>query len=302
MEDLAMATEHDQSRRVFLGALGAAALGPGALSAAQEVSSAPFEIRIGVCTSARNADLIRAAGGDYIEDSVGRLLDPNKSDADFEEHMRLVDAAPLPVLACNGFIPGSLKSTGPKANHDGVLRYAEIAFRRAKRIGIRHIVFGSSGSRSIPEEFDRAMAELQFASLLGRMGEIAGEHDVVVVIEPLNARETNFIQSVPEGQRFVDAVGHPSIQLLVDVYHAAVMDDPPESVIRAGKRICHSHVAEKEGRTPPGVHGEDLTPYLRALKQIGYRGNMSLECRWNNLEEQAAPAIAALREQIESVA
>ncbi len=297
-----MATKHDLNRRAFLGALGAAALGPGILRAAQDVTAAPFEIRIGVCTSVRNAGLIRAAGGDYIEDSADRLLAPQKSDAEFEEHMRLVDAAPLSVHACNGFIPGSLKSTGPRANHDGVLRHAEIAFRRAKRIGIRHIVFGSSGSRSIPEGFDRAMAELQFASLLGRMGEIAGEHDVVVVIEPLNARETNFIQSVPEGQRFVDAVGHPHIQLLVDIYHAAVMDDPPESVVRAGERICHSHVAEEEGRTPPGVHGDDLTPYLRALKQIGYRGNMSLECNWKNLEEQAAPAIAALREQIESVA
>ena len=111
-------------------------------------------------------------------------------------------ACDLPVAAANGFLPGSLKSTGPEANHEGVLAFAETAFKRASRVGIRHIVFGSSGSRRVPDGFDHGKAQLQFVALLARMAPLAKANDVTVVVEPLNTGEVRLDAPLdPDGDR-----------------------------------------------------------------------------------------------------
>ena len=64
--------------------------------------------------------------------------------------------------------------------------------------------------------------------------------------------------------------------------------------------IVHCHIAEKQDRTPPGVMGDDFKPYLNALKKINYKGRISLECRWKNLETELPVAVKVLREQYEN--
>ena len=60
-------------------------------------------------------------------------------------------------------------------------------------------------------------------------------------------------------------------------------------------------VAENARRTPPGVDGDDFTPYFRALKEIGYRGNISIECGWSDFRKQVGPAIQELQRQLKAV-
>jgi sugar phosphate isomerase/epimerase len=78
-------------------------------------------------------------------------------------------------------------------------------------------------------------------------------------------------------------------------------NEDPSVLIEAGSRIVHCHVSEKADRTAPGVKGDDFKPYLRALKKAGFSGRISLECRWKNQKDELAPAVAALRQQIEAV-
>ncbi len=139
------------------------------------VGKTTFSPPIGVCTSMKNSHKLKAAGFTYIEDAVGRLLMPLESEEKFEKKYAEFTKSALPVEACNGFIPGSLKSVGPDAAHDKILSYVETAFRRAKKIGVKMIAFGSSGSRGIPPGFDRAKAKAQFVELLRKMGPVAGK-------------------------------------------------------------------------------------------------------------------------------
>lgn len=76
------------------------------------------------------------------------------------------------------------------------------------------MVFGSGGSHKIPEGFNPDTARTQFISLLGKLGPVAQKYDVVIVLEPLNSGETNFINSVGEGGSIVREVNHPNIRLL----------------------------------------------------------------------------------------
>lgn len=114
-----------------------------------------FSPAIGVCTSIDNYEQIRANGYCYIEESVKGFLIPTESEEQFMKKFTQFKEANFTVYACNNFLPSSLKSVGPDPKHDEIIAYSETAFSRANRVGIKVIVFGSSGSRRIPEGFDR---------------------------------------------------------------------------------------------------------------------------------------------------
>jgi sugar phosphate isomerase/epimerase len=251
-----------------------------------------------VCTSIGNAAAVKSAGGDYVEETVQVFLVPDRPDSEFRDKARAAAGSPLPVLACNSFLPAALKSVGPDARHDEIAAYAGTAFRRAREIGITTVVFGSSGSRSIPEGFDRAEARRQFVALLRRLGPVAAAHGVVVAVEPLNRDECNFINSVAEGAAVVREAGHPNIRLLADFYHMLRENERPDALVDAGPLLRHVHIAEKDRRTPPGIAGNDFRPYLRALRRAGYAGDISIECRWDDLAAQIPGALKALKEQL----
>lgn len=257
--------------------------------------------RLGVCTSIANAAALKSAGCEYVEESVQGFLAPGGPDGEFREKLGALAGSPLPVLACNSFLPGSLKSLGPEARHDEIVAYAETAFRRAREAGVKTIVFGSSGSRSIPDGFDRAEARGQFIRLLRRLGPVAGRWGVVVALEPLNRDECNFINSVAEGAAIVREAGHPNIRLLADIFHMLRENESPASLAAAGPLLGHVHIAEGARRTPPGVAGDDFTPYLRALRSARYAGDISIECAWNDLAGQLPAAVGALRSQLARV-
>jgi len=260
-----------------------------------------FLTEIGVCTSVSNADMLATHGYTYIEESVGRFLMPTKSEEEFNEMLRQAQDAAIPVKACNSFIPGSMKSVGPDAVHPEILEYMETAFRRAQKAGVEYIVFGSGGSRGIPDGFSRDEARRQFIGLCSQMAPIAAKYDVVVVLEPLNTKECNFINSVLEGGEIVEEVNHPNFRLLADIYHMLMDGEGPESIEKYGHLIQHTHIAEKEGRAAPGTHNEDFSAYFKALKDVGYEGKMSIECRWEDLATQAPTAIAAMKNQLETL-
>ena len=257
-----------------------------------------FMENIGVCTGIENAEILKPLGYNYIEAGVKWFLVPDKSEDEFNEMLEKAQKAALPVKACNSFLPGNLKSVGPDAVHPEILAYVETAFRRAQRVGVEIIVFGSGGSRSVPDGFSPDSAREQFVSLCSEIALIASKYNVMVVLEPLNSNECNFITSVTEGAKIVEDVNHPSFRLLADIYHMKVDDEGPESIRKYGHLIKHVHVAEKEGRAAPGTHNEDLSPYYDALREVGYPGTMSIECRWEDLEKQAEKAIKTIKDQL----
>jgi sugar phosphate isomerase/epimerase len=273
-------------------------LGPASLirAAEEKINNVPVP-SIGVCTSVKNAEVLRKAGASFIEEGVRWFLVPHKPDSAFAPNLEAARACPLPVQAANCFLPGSLKSVGPDADHGAVLSYSETAFKRAKQVGIDTIVFGSSGSRAIPEGFSQRDAELQFVALLAKMGPLAEAQGVTVVIEPLNKGEVNFINTLHEGARLVEPVDHPNIRLLADIFHMMRMDEPASHILDVAHLLKHVHIAEKAKRTPPGTAGDDFKPYLAALEGEGYSGRISIECGWKDLAAQLPGAVETIKSQ-----
>lgn len=260
-----------------------------------------FLDRIGISTGIANNEILAAAGYSFVEENVKNFLCPLEADSVFEQKLALLKASKLPVEACNSFLPGNLKAVGPAPLHDDILKFAETAFRRAKMAGVKTIVFGSGGARSIPEGFSHDEAKNQFISLCKKLAPVANKYDVIISLEPLNKKECNFINSVAEGGEIVEAVNHKNFRLLADLYHMLMDNESPANITKYGHLLFHTHLAEKNGRTAPGVNNEDFTPFFKALKEVNYKGRMTIECSWKNLEEQAPNALKVMRGQIASV-
>jgi sugar phosphate isomerase/epimerase len=260
-----------------------------------------FLEKIGVCTGISNNGILASAGFSYIEEAVRNFLVPAEDESVFQGKCALLKESSLPIEACNNFIPGNLKSVGPAAAHDDILQFAETAFRRAEVAGVKTIVFGSGGSRAIPEDFSREKAREQFVNLCKRMAPVAEKYHVIVSLEPLNSQECNFINSVAEGGGIVEAVNHKNIRLLADIYHMLRENESPSNISRYSHFLCHTHIAENAGRSAPGVNKEDFTAYFKALKDAKYQGRMSIECSWKSLEEQAGPALKTIRGQLSTI-
>lgn len=254
-------------------------------------------MRFGVCASLEHLPPLAAAGYDYVEASVAPTLRPEQPEGEVLPGLReRLGASALVPEAFNVFLPGDLKVVGPGVDAGRQERYLGAAFARVAALGGQIVVFGSGGSRNVPEGFDRAEAERQIVEFLRRAGPLAAAHNVTVVIEPLNRGECNIINSVAEGVQVAQTVNHPNIKVLSDLYHVALEGQSFEETRAAGTWLQHVHVAGAEGRRAPNAQDvESLAPFFRVLKEMNYGGRVSVEGGWTDLPSQAAETLDALR-------
>jgi len=237
--------------------------------------------QIGVCTGIGSAAEIDpdSTGCSYVEVSVTGALVPEKSDSVFAQLFQQMMELRVPVRCANGFFPGDVKLVGPEVDTMRIRKYVTVAMKRAGQVGIETIVLGSGGARRIPEGFDMEKAKEQFVSICSMIASVAEDNGIVVVLEPLNPAETNFVNTTLEGAEIVREVDSPYFRLLADFFHMArAGENPYENLLAVRDCLYHCHIAEKENRTAPGVEGDDFTPYFRALKDISYCGRISIEC------------------------
>ena len=95
--------------------------------------------------------------------------------------------------------------------------------------------------------------------------------------------------------------GSPNIAVIADFFHMAREAEPVTDIVDAADKLVHCHIAEVGNRTPPGVDGDDFTPYFKALKQIGYDGRISIESRWDDVAAQMPVAVQVMKEQIQAI-
>ncbi len=231
-------------------------------------------MQFGICTGVANAQAVQAAGWDYIEDNVQTLLQGLVPDDQWSPPAKAV----LPIVAANVLVPGTLKIVGPDADLTKLTQYITTVMKRAQKVGVTKLVFGSGVARNIPDAFDRVKAMKQITDFAKMSADLAGKNGVTLVIEPLNKGECNIINSVAEGMEYVKAINHPSLQCLVDSYHFWLEDEPLENLKLAMPWIKHVHLADKDGRVAPGLSGKaDYRPFFRVLKDGGYSSTISFE-------------------------
>ena len=112
---------------------------------------------------------------------------------------------------------------------------------------------------------------------LRTLAKYAGDHGVVICIEPLNRFETSLINLATQAIEVVDRVDHPSCKIMLDTFHMNVEEKSLGNAIRAaGPRLHHLHACEND-RGAPGSGNVTWQDVKQGLADIGYDGPVVIE-------------------------
>ena len=77
----------------------------------------------------------------------------------------------------------------------------------------------------------------------------------------------------------MQAVGRPGVQLLVDLFHFDLEQEPLSVISRYQGHLGHCHIASARNHRllPQPWDGEDYLPFFQTLAAMGYEGRLSLE-------------------------
>jgi sugar phosphate isomerase/epimerase len=246
-------------------------------------------MKFGVCCSLQDASMVLESGFDYVELPSFDLA---------SETFREAIYAGLPVPVTNLFFPG-----GFNLYTDDWESYAALIFPRARAIGIRTMVVGSGGARRALEGVSLADAEETFVNTVSAMQGIADEFDIVLAPESLNRSETNVGTDLATLALALRARG---CQFTADSYHVLqeaaadgqLQDLSTLMVSQIPALPAHVHLGDLP-RNPPSQDDPQILAFASRLKSLGYKGNVSLECRWTDLSEQLPLALTNLRKLFE---
>lgn len=169
-------------------------------------------------------------------------------------------------------------------------------------LGTQILVLGSGRSRNVPDGFDeqRAFDQLiHFArDLLVPAAERVG--GVTIAFEALNRGECNFINTLAEVRRVVEAVDRRSFTALFDAYHFWQEHEESAEVGKVASLVRHVHVADAGTRALPGASAgveEDYHAVFTPLKEARYDGRISIEASTPFERERAKRSLAFLKAQ-----
>jgi sugar phosphate isomerase/epimerase len=257
-------------------------------------------MRFGICISLNQALQLKEFPFDYLEEGVQRFLVPERPQQEFEALRHEARRLPVAIEAVNALLPGDLvlvATPTQEVDTARIERYIKTTLQRAEQAGVRIIVFGSGGARRCPEGYNHDEALRQVGEHFARWCNWAKQYNVQFVLEPLRYAETNILNTVAESGTLVESMQDTGARLLADMYHMLSNKETADTLTPWVSLLSHVHVAELEGRTAPGQHGDDFRSYFQALQKGGYDQRISIECNWHDLEAEIGPGIATLRQQ-----
>ncbi len=177
------------------------------------------------------------------------------------------------------------KPEGLYINHpDEIIRiktqeYIEALIHFCADLGGRILVHGSPHQRTVQEGWDFQESWNSAKETFKVCLKTAQKREVLYCIEPLAHTNTNFINTVAEGIRFVEEIRHPYFKMVFDVRSASIQEkSAPEALLRAldSGYLRHIHVNDANGRGP-GFGGTPFVTILKSLIKHSYKGYISVE-------------------------
>lgn len=126
-------------------------------------------------------------------------------------------------------------------------------------------------------------------AILGPLAAHAVKAGTKVLLEPLNGYETHLIKKTADGVDICERVNNPKgLTLMLDFFHMGLEEpDVAASIRKAGKWVDHIHLSDHP-RILPGYGHSDFKKGFAALKEIGFKNYMALECGVPDPDKMAA--------------
>lgn len=182
-----------------------------------------------------------------------------------------------------GYVRGGLVEASAVAD---LLATAKESIPVAKRLGIHRLNLHGTGldGEGLPVDHVETVTGTMWLAArdtLTRVADLGEKHGVTFVLENLNLAVDH--PGVPFARAedclaLVQAVSHPHLRLMLDLYHAQIGEgNLIELCRRALPFIGEIQVADVPGRCEPGTGEINYPRIAAALAEMGYRGTVGLE-------------------------
>jgi len=139
------------------------------------------------------------------------------------------------------------------------------------------MVLGSPMQRNRGEGITTEVALRNAADVLGHLGPLLQSHQVRIALEPLGPQEGNFLNTADEARLLKGMLDSPRFGLHLDVKAMSTEPEDIQTIIRKhADWLIHFH-ANDPNRRGPGMGDVDFAPIIAALREVEYRGWISVE-------------------------
>lgn len=145
----------------------------------------------------------------------------------------------------------------------------------ASKLGSMVIIGGIRGGIELTANRD----DLEIKGKLGILKclKYAKKKNVVILLEPINRYETNFINTLREGIEIIDELGFENLKLLPDTFHMNIEEQSIEdSIEEAREYIGYIHFADSN-RFAPGFGHINFNSIISRLYNINYKNVIGIE-------------------------
>ena len=221
---------------------------------------------------AGNIAKIGKLGFDGVELAI---RDPEQLDMPFLRSVLEEHRLPVPAIGTGqAYGEEHLSFTDPDRNvRERAVERIKSHARIARELNAL-VIIGLIRGKKHPD-LSRETAETYFCEALKNCA--SSSPSVRFAIEPINRYETDLLNDVQSGLRFLERLGQDNIGLLLDTFHMNI-EEPNliESIRLARTRLFHFHVADSN-RWYPGAGHIDFRSVLATLDDIDYSGFVSAE-------------------------
>lgn len=181
-----------------------------------------------------------------------------------------------------GYLQGDLVDP---VRADEVVRTAELSLKAAETLGVPRLNLHTAelvdGKAARPRYRATGQMWLVAQRALERIGDLGAAAGVTFCVENLNTIVDH--PGVPLARAkdtlaLVEAVGHPNVRMMLDLYHAQIGEGNLIALIqRCGDAIGEVQVADVPGRCEPGTGEINYPAIAKALRDTDFDGTVGME-------------------------
>ena len=204
----------------------------------------------------------------------------------------------LEGIICGAFGPNRNICSQDAEIRENAKSYIRWLIDAAQEIGSEVVcgpMYSSVGKEHLEDSESRKKEWELAVSGMRDMADYAAAKSVKLAFEPLNRFETDMINVVSQGMRFIKDVGRKNVGFHLDTFHMHLEEKSSAAAIRtAGEKIFHIHACEND-RGVPGTGQVRWQEIAQALKGVDYQGPIVIESFTSQVKE-IARAVCIWRE------
>jgi D-psicose/D-tagatose/L-ribulose 3-epimerase len=222
-------------------------------------------------------DKVANLGFDILEVNAGTIAEMTSRERKaLKEH---ADACNITLSYCIG-----LPAAYDVASENMAVRKRGVEYLEKMIVGIGEMGGGPLGGitysywpGTLPENVDKRPIVDRSISSMKEVAKIAGENNVLMVLEVVNRFEQFIMNCCDEALDYVKQVDNPNVKIMLDTFHMNIEEDTIGGAIeKAGPYLGHLHIGENN-RRPPGYGHIPWNELASALKKINYQGYIVME-------------------------